>query len=92
MPGLFGRFTQWDLLIYFFALVFLIVLIRFVAPRYYEKSIAVAALGSFVAFLIVVGVWVESISLRIVLALAALMAGYDFWLDAFSKKNNGSGR
>lgn len=91
MPGLFGRFSHWDLLVYFCVLAVLIVLIRIFAPRYYEKSIAVASLGSFIAFLLVVGVWVESLSLRIVLVLSGAMAAYDFWLEAFSSKKNGNG-
>lgn len=89
MPGLFGKFSLFDVLVYFSVIAVAIVLVRLFAPRYYDRVIAVSALGFFVAFLAIVGLWVDSISLRIVLIIAGLMAAYDFWLDAFSAKNNG---
>jgi len=49
----------------------------------YEKFLAVFALCLFVAFLAVLGIWVEGIDIKIVLALTGLLAAYDFWLDAF---------
>lgn len=91
MPGLFGRFSLLDVLVYVGVVALAIILIRLFAPRYYDRAVAVSALALFGSFLLIIGVWVESISLRVVLFLAFAMATYDFWLDAFSKKNgNGS--
>ncbi|MCH9808338.1 MAG: hypothetical protein K0U74_11450 [Alphaproteobacteria bacterium] len=91
MPGLFGRFSLLDVLVYFGVVFLAIILVRLFAPRYYDQVVAFSALGFFIAFLAIVGIWVDSISLKIVLGIAALMATYDFWLDAFSGKNNGNG-
>ncbi len=91
MPGLFGRFSLYDVLVYVGVAALAIVLIRIFAPRYYDRAVAVGALALFGSFLLIIGVWVESISLRVVLVIAFAMATYDFWLDAFSRKNgNGS--
>lgn len=91
MPGLFGRFSLLDVLVYVGVVALAIVLIRIFAPRYYDRAVAVSALALFGSFLLIIGIWVESISLRVVLLLAFAMATYDFWLDAFSRKNgNGS--
>ncbi len=91
MPGLFGKFSLVDVLVYFSLIAVAIILVRFFAPRYFDKAVAIFALGFFISFLAIVGVWVDSISLRVVLIGAALMATYDFWLDAFSAKSNGNG-
>ena len=91
MPGLFGKFSLADVLVYVGIVALAIILIRLFAPRYYDKAVAVSALALFGSFLLIVAVWVESISLRVVLLIAFAMATYDFWLDAFSKKN-GNGR
>ncbi|MBU1212858.1 MAG: hypothetical protein KJ587_16535 [Alphaproteobacteria bacterium] len=94
MPGIFAEnFTHWDILVYFLVVVFLVIATRIVAPRYYDKVVAVFSVGSFIGFLLVIEISVESPSLRVVLLLAALMAAYDFWLDAFAakKKDNGNG-
>lgn len=87
MPGLFGKFTLMDVLVYVGVVAVAIVLVRLFAPRYYDKAVAVSSLALFGSFLLIVGVWVDSISLRVVLLIAFAMATYDFWLDAFSKKN-----
>ncbi|MGD9785591.1 MAG: hypothetical protein AB7E80_07805 [Hyphomicrobiaceae bacterium] len=57
----------------------------------YDKLLALISYALFVAFLAILGIWVESVSLKLVLIITALMCGYDFFLDAFSRKNgNGS--
>lgn len=89
MPGLFGRFSLWDVLVYVLAVLLCVVLVRVFAPRQYDRISALAALGGFVTFLAIVGIQVESISLRVVLIASALMATYDFWLDAFRRTPNG---
>ncbi len=91
MPGLFGKFSLADVLVYVAIVALAIILTRLFAPRYYDKAAALSSLALFGSFLLIVGVWVESISLRVVLLIAFAMATYDFWLDAFSKKN-GNGR
>ncbi len=91
MPGLFGKFSLLDVLVYFSVIAVAIILVRLFAPRYFDRVVAVFALGFFVAFLAIVGLWVDSISLRIVLVIAGVMAAFDFWLDAFSKKSNSNG-
>lgn len=92
MPSLFdNKFSHWDILVYFVVLVVVIIMTRVVAPRHFDKVVAVASVGSFIAFLVIVGLWVDSISLKIVLMLSGLMALYDFWLDAFTTKKNGNG-
>ncbi|KUO56253.1 MAG: hypothetical protein APF80_15330 [Alphaproteobacteria bacterium BRH_c36] len=93
MPGIFAdKFTHWDILVYLLVVVVLVIATRIVAPRYFDKVVAVFAVGSFIGFLLVLELAVESLSLQIVLILAALMAAYDFWLDAFAskKKDNGN--
>jgi len=87
MPGLFGRFSLLDVLVYIGIVAAAIILIRLFAPRYYDRAVAASALGLFTAFLLILGIWVDSLSLRVVLLIAVAMAAYDFWLDAFSKKN-----
>ncbi len=60
----------------------------------YDKILALVSFAMFAIFLAILGIWVESMSLKIVLIITALMCGYDFWLDAFSaksKKNGNSG-
>ncbi len=86
MPGLFGRFSLWDVLVYIGVILVAIVLVRLFAPRYFDRVVAVASLGALATFIAIVGIQVESWSLRIVLIVTALMAAYDFWLDAFSSK------
>ncbi|MEQ8824972.1 MAG: hypothetical protein RIC14_11425 [Filomicrobium sp.] len=89
MPGLFGKFSLYDVLVYTIVIAVAILATRLFAPRYYDRVLAATALGGFVLFLYIVGSRVESLSLRVVLVIASGMAFYDFWLDAFSKKNNG---
>lgn len=58
----------------------------------YDKLMALFSFALFALFLAVLGIWVESLSLKVVLAVTALMCGYDFWLDTVIKKNaDGSG-
>lgn len=93
MPGLFEtRFTHWDILVYFAAVVAIVVLTRIFAPRQYDTVVAIFSVGSFIAFLLVVEVWVESLSLRIILIISALMAAYDFWLDIKAARKNENGK
>ncbi len=57
----------------------------------YDKILAFISLAAFAVFLAILGIWVESLSLKIVLIITALMCAYDFWLDAFSSRKNGNG-
>lgn len=52
----------------------------------YEKFLAIFTLTLFAVFMAILGIWVESISLKIVLAITVLMCAYDFWLSAFRKR------
>ena len=45
----------------------------------YDKMLAIFALASFAAFLAVLGIWVESTALRVVLGVTVLLAAFDFW-------------
>jgi hypothetical protein len=55
-----------------------------------DKIFAVIALALFIGFLAILGVAVRGWDLKIVLIVTAVMATYDFWLDAFANaKNNG---
>lgn len=56
----------------------------------YDKIFSVFALLLFIAFLGVLAVAVRGWDIKIVLIVTALMATYDFWLDAFRKPRNGS--
>lgn len=49
----------------------------------YDKLLAVFSIALLVAFLLVLGWWIEGTDVKIVLAITALLAAYDFWLDAF---------
>ena len=89
MPGLFGKFSLIDVLVYIGIIAVAIIATRMLAPRYYDRVIAAASLSGFLVFLAIVGLKVQSTSLRIVLLISSAMAIYDFWLDAFSKKSNG---
>lgn len=89
MPGLFGKFSLIDVLVYIGIIAIAIIATRMLAPRYYDRVIAAASLSGFLVFLAIVGLKVQSTSLRIVLLISSAMAIYDFWLDAFSKKSNG---
>lgn len=51
----------------------------------YQKILAIFTLTLFALFMAILGIWVESISLKIVLAITVLMCAYDFWLSAFWK-------
>ena len=57
----------------------------------YDKILALVSFALFAIFLAILGIWVESMSLKIVLIITALMCGYDFWLDAFSATNKKNG-
>ncbi len=89
MPGLFGKFSLFDVLVYIGIIAVAIIATRFFAPRYYDRVIAAASLSGLLVFLAIVGLKVQSTSLRIVLLISSAMAIYDFWLDAYSKKSNG---
>lgn len=54
----------------------------------YEKILALFAFALFAIFLAILGIWVESISLKIVLIITGLMCAYDFWLDVYSSRAN----
>lgn len=56
----------------------------------YDRILAVFALLLFIGFLGVLAVAVKGWDIKIVLIVTALMATYDFWLDAFRKPKNGS--
>ena len=56
----------------------------------YDKILALISFAMFAVFLAILGIWVESTSLKIVLIITVLMCGYDFWRDAFSSRNTGS--
>ena len=45
----------------------------------YDKLLAIIALALLAGFLAVIGLWVESTSLRMLLVVTALLAAYDFW-------------
>ena len=53
----------------------------------YDKLLAIFSFALFAAFLAILGIWVESMSLKVVLIITVLMCAYDFWVDAFKKKN-----
>lgn len=55
----------------------------------YDKILALVSFLLFAVFLAILGIWVDSISLKVVLAITVLMCAYDFWLDAFMAKNRG---
>ena len=54
----------------------------------FDKLMALFSFALFAVFLAVLGIWVESVSLKVVLIITALMCAYDFWLDAFSSKKS----
>ncbi|MCB1527595.1 MAG: hypothetical protein KDJ45_07830 [Hyphomicrobiaceae bacterium] len=54
----------------------------------YDKVLAIFAFVLFAAFVAILGIWVDSIALKVVLIITVLMCGYDFYLDAFSNKQN----
>ena len=54
-----------------------------------DKIMAVVALASVIAFLVVVAVFVPDIDLIIVIALISCMVIYDFW-TSFRDKKKGS--
>ncbi|MCB1505653.1 MAG: hypothetical protein KDJ47_11815 [Hyphomicrobiaceae bacterium] len=56
----------------------------------YDKILALISFAMFAVFLAILGIWVESTSLKIVLIITVLMCGYDFWRDAFSSRNTGN--
>ncbi len=56
----------------------------------FDKLMALFSFVLFAVFLAVLGIWVESVSLKVVLIITVLMCGYDFWLDAFSRKKSDS--
>ncbi|MGD9669520.1 MAG: hypothetical protein AB7U75_10750 [Hyphomicrobiaceae bacterium] len=58
----------------------------------YDKILAISTFVAFAVFLAILGIWVDSMSLKIVLVITALMCGYDFWLEAFSSRKNGNGK
>lgn len=58
----------------------------------YDKILALFSFVMFAVFLAILGIWVESISLKMVLIITALMCAYDFWLSTFAKRKNGNGK
>lgn len=58
----------------------------------YDKYLAIFALALFIGFLAILGIAVQGWDIKIVLIITALMATYDFWLDAFVKPKNGNGK
>ncbi len=58
----------------------------------YDKILAIFSFALFATFLAILGIWVESISLKVVLVITVVMCGYDFWLDAFAVPKKGSGK
>lgn len=54
----------------------------------YDKLLALVSFVLFAIFLAILGIWVDSISLKIVLAITAAMCAYDFWRETWSKPNN----
>lgn len=57
----------------------------------FDKVMAIVSWTLFAAFLAILGIWVESVSIKVVLIITALMCAYDFWRDVFAAKNNGNG-
>lgn len=57
----------------------------------YDRILALFSFALFVAFLAVLGIWVESVSLKAVLAVTALMCGYDFLRDTVLRRNGNGG-
>lgn len=49
----------------------------------YDKFLAVFSVSLFIAFLFVLGLWVEGIDIKIVLALTGALAAIDFFREAF---------
>lgn len=58
----------------------------------YDKILALFSFVAFAVFLAILGIWVESLSLKVVLVITAVMCGYDFWLDTFATRKNGNGK
>jgi hypothetical protein len=58
----------------------------------YDKLVALFAFILLAVFLAILGYWVESKSLKVVLAITVLMCAYDFWLDLLLTKRKGSTR
>lgn len=56
----------------------------------YDKILALVSFVLFAIFLAILGIWVESLSLKIVLVITAAMCAYDFWLDTSKGKNGGA--
>ena len=52
----------------------------------FDKLMAIVSILLFVASIGILGWWVESWALKIILAGSVAMAAYDFWLDAFRTK------
>ncbi|HRY07457.1 MAG TPA: hypothetical protein P5114_10065 [Hyphomicrobiaceae bacterium] len=57
----------------------------------YDKVLAIFSFAAFAVFLAILGIWVNSMSLKVVLFITVLMCGYDFWLATFSSRRNGNG-
>lgn len=58
----------------------------------FDKIIALVSFLLFAVFLAILGIWVDSISLKIVLAITAAMCAYDFWLDTSKAEGPNTGR
>jgi hypothetical protein len=56
-----------------------------------DKIIALVALASMIASLVVVAVFVPSIDLMVVIALVSALAAYDFWQALSSNGNDQQG-
>lgn len=54
-----------------------------------DKFLALFSFALFAVFISILGIWVDSMSLKVVLIITVLMCGYDFWLNAFAPKNRG---
>jgi len=57
----------------------------------YEKFLALVSFVLFAAFLAILGIWVESWSLKIVLIITVLMCGYDFLRETVLLRRNDNG-
>ena len=56
----------------------------------YDKILALVSFVLFAIFLAILGIWVDSISLKVVLMITAAMCAYDFWLDTSKGKSGGN--
>ncbi|MCB1520856.1 MAG: hypothetical protein KDJ37_09815 [Hyphomicrobiaceae bacterium] len=58
----------------------------------YDKLLALVSFLMFAGFVSILGIWVDSTSLRVVLLITVLMCAYDFWRDLMTPSDkNGKG-